>query len=389
MTVSDRYADIVTHTTRDPVAATAGAHHATYLTTSHFGSLDGLRFLSIVMVLWHHSPLLGHVGHDAWGGLAGRGYTGVDFFFVLSGFLITTLLLRGTARTGSFSLGGFYWRRALRILPPYYLIVTLVGIYFVLIEGRDDLRTLWPLYYVFVANFMVGDINLLTPTWSLSVEEQFYLVWPLLLLCVPGRWILPVLTGLIAVTVLGTSGAFDVVGIAGFDLGRLYISMPPYAPILIGAGVALLLHSPRGFAVLWRVLGHPAAPLLTLTALVVALLMLPQNLLGWPNLVMHLIMAACVTSITIREDHWLRPLTTLRLVTRIGAISYGIYLYHLIGRHFAVALSDKLAGGNLMVLAVAYILFSVLLAEISFRYFESRFLALRHYRPFRVRRHPL
>lgn len=367
-------------------ATTSDPHHSAYLGTRHFGSLDGLRFLCIMMVLWHHGPLLSHVGAQAWGGLAGRGFTGVDFFFVLSGFLITTLLLREQSRDGRFSLSGFYWRRALRILPPYYLIVTLIGAYYVLLQGREDLRPLWPLYYVFTANFMVGDIPMLSPTWSLSVEEQFYLIWPLLLLCLPRRLILPALFGLISVNVMGTSGFFDRFGIHGFDLGPLYIAMPPYAAILIGAGSAVLLHSPRGFAFLWRLLGHPATPVIAFAALLAALLLLPENLRGWPGLVLHLLMAVCLVSITIREDHWLRPLMSLRPVMRIGAISYGIYLYHLVGRHIAVTLLGDGAGGHLVLISVVYVLISILIAEISFRYFESPFLALRHRQPFAAKR---
>lgn len=359
-------------------------HHSSYLSTRHFGSLDGLRFLCIAMVLWHHGPILGYVGPQAWSGMAGRGFTGVDFFFVLSGFLITTLLLREQARNGRFSLSGFYWRRALRILPAYYLVVTLVGAYYILLKGQDDLRPLWPLYYAFTANFMASDIPMLSPTWSLSVEEQFYLIWPLLLLCVPGRLILPALAGLISINILGSSGFFGRFGLHGFDLGPLYISMPPYAPILIGAGTAILLNSRQGFAFFWRLFGHPAASLIAFPALLMVLALLPENLRGWPNLVLHLTMAACLISITIREDHWLRPAFTLRPVVRIGAISYGIYLYHLIGRHIAVNVLGDSLNQNLFLIFAVYVMASLLIAEISFRYYESIFLGWRSRQPVRT-----
>lgn len=376
----------VSHDAADGTVAARASHHETYLKTRHFGSLDGLRFLCIAMVLWHHSPVFGQVGPDAWGGLSGRGFTGVDFFFVLSGFLITTLLLREDASTGRISLSGFYWRRALRILPPYYLIVTLMGAYYILLKGQEELWPLWPLYYVFTANFMVSDIPLLSPTWSLSVEEQYYLAWPLLLLCLPRRLLLPVAAVLIAINVLAIAGFFGLLGLHGFDLGPLYIKMPPYAPILIGSGAAILLNSPRGFAFFWRILGHRASPLPAFAVLVAALILLPQDLRGWPGLVLHLVMAACLVSITIREGHWLHPLLRLRPVARIGAISYGVYLYHLVGLHIAVnILGDRLLGGDLMLIFAVYVLLSILIAEISFRYFESRFLALRHRNPFGAR----
>jgi len=93
--------------------------HARYLETSHFASLDGLRFLSIVPVVWHHStprPLEG---------ILGRGPLGVDLFFAISGFLITTLMIREQSRTGRLAVGRFYARPSLRIFPLYYVVLSL------------------------------------------------------------------------------------------------------------------------------------------------------------------------------------------------------------------------------------------------------------------------
>lgn len=168
-----------------------------YRDTTRFGSLDGLRFLCILAVLWHHSPLTPIYLDQLQ--LAGRGFAGVDFFFVLSGFLITTLLLREEAEKGGFSLRGFYWRRILRIVPVYFLVVTLVAVYFIGWKGQGQWSELLPYYYLFLSNFLVGDIPLLDPTWSLAVEEQYYLIWPLTLLILPRRWVAPVLIAGIAV----------------------------------------------------------------------------------------------------------------------------------------------------------------------------------------------
>ncbi len=154
--------------------------HGEFLARRHFGSLDGIRCLSVGAVLWHHSPLF-NPGDEPLR-LLERGFLGVDLFFVLSGFLITTLLLREETREGRFSITGFYWRRILRILPVYFLLVTALSIYYVLIRGESQYGPLVPFYYVFLANFLIEDIPLLAPTWSLSVEEQYYLIWPLILL---------------------------------------------------------------------------------------------------------------------------------------------------------------------------------------------------------------
>jgi peptidoglycan/LPS O-acetylase OafA/YrhL len=100
---------------RTLIHTNASQSHDLYRTRSRFGTLDGLRFLCIAAVLWHHSPVLGAMPAPTTN--LQRGFLGVDFFFVLSGFLITTLLLREEQRDGSFSLTGSYIRRARRILP--------------------------------------------------------------------------------------------------------------------------------------------------------------------------------------------------------------------------------------------------------------------------------
>src|SRR4051812_26046578 len=95
---------------------TSAARHAAYLGTAHFASLDGLRFLSIAPVVWHHctsGPLPG---------VLGKGPIGVELFFAISGFLITTRLIREQRARGAVAIGQFYTRRALRIFPLYYAV---------------------------------------------------------------------------------------------------------------------------------------------------------------------------------------------------------------------------------------------------------------------------
>ncbi|EKE43250.1 Acyltransferase 3 [Oceaniovalibus guishaninsula JLT2003] len=353
---------------------------AAYHATRRFGSLDGLRFLCIMAVLWHHAPV--------WTGLADpaliltRGFAGVDFFFVLSGFLITTLLVRERRAKGRFSLRGFYWRRFLRIVPLYFLIVTAVAAYYIGVKKEMQYLEFLPFYYLFLSNFLIGDIPLLAPTWSLSVEEQYYLVWPLLLLVLPRRWVLPALVLGVVLCLLAVTGSLAPLGIRAVSVGPLvfYMFNATYAPILIGSALAILLDDARGYAVLARVLGHRAAPLATFGLLLVLWQILPGNLIGWPNLVMHLSMAACLASIVIREDHVLRPVLAFRPVARVGEISYGIYLYHLIGLHVTnVALGTTPQAGLAADWAVfvVYTLVTIAISEVSFRTFEQAFLRLK------------
>lgn len=145
-------------------------------------SLDGLRALSVLLVILYHST-------DAWVGHSEYflyplrdGLLGVSCFFVISGFLITSLLLKEKTKRGSINLGRFYVRRAFRIFPPLYVYLAIVGVGGLLGISSVSLGT-----YLFSALYLV-DYNIFPgslPTnhmWSLSVEEQFYLIWPLCLL---------------------------------------------------------------------------------------------------------------------------------------------------------------------------------------------------------------
>lgn len=360
---------------------TAGDAYTAYSTRKHFGSLDGLRCLAIAAVLYHHSPIAPALYAD-WM-IAGRGFLGVDLFFVISGFLITSLLLRERAATGGISLRGFYWRRSLRILPLYLLVVTAIGGYYVLVKGDETAATLWPYYYVFLANFLDSDIGNLGPTWSLSVEEQYYLIWPLLLILTPRRALLPLLAVLVAVNVAGIMGLF---GIDAPEVGPLRFALPTatYAPILMGSALAVALDSRRGFALLWRLLGHRSASLVAVVALALALLLTPEDVTGLPNLLLHTIMMALVAAVTIREDHLLAAPLRLRPVVRVGMVSYGIYLLHLPVLH-VVRESAEAVGLPLETVTfhAVYWLASYAVAELSFRYFEKPFLDLRHRKKYR------
>jgi peptidoglycan/LPS O-acetylase OafA/YrhL len=138
-------------------------------------ALDGLRGLAALVVLaFHTNP-----------DLVGGGFLGVDVFFVLSGFLITRLLRAEIAATGTIDVLRFYWRRALRLWPPLLAMLALYACFVPLFVPGTD----WP-RDVLLAMFYLTDYSyplwhepeLLRHTWSLSVEEHFYLIWPLVIL---------------------------------------------------------------------------------------------------------------------------------------------------------------------------------------------------------------
>jgi peptidoglycan/LPS O-acetylase OafA/YrhL len=338
--------------------------------TRHFKNLEGLRFICISMVIWHHcQPIHGLRIFD-------RGFMGVDFFFVLSGFLITTLLLRETDKYGSFSLRNFYARRALRILPVYLFVVTCVAAHYILAKEQRQYLDIVPAYYLFLANFLTEHIPTLSITWSLSVEEQYYLLWPLALLLLPTRALVPVCVALIAVNIADATGVFGLEPVA---LGPLLFRLPnaTYAPIIMGSLVALILNSKRGFEIASMILARRGSAPIAAMILVAALEFLPANILGLPELTIHLIMTAFLIALVVREATPLSPFLTHSVITRIGVVSYGIYLYHLLALEVTMrGLAHLQIASNWIILPV-YFAIAYVAAEVSFRTLEAYFRKMR------------
>jgi peptidoglycan/LPS O-acetylase OafA/YrhL len=159
-----------------------------WLDRGRIPSLDGLRAVAILLVIFAHSSFY---GDDllALRMLRGRsGFLGVQIFFVLSGFLITTLMLREVQRSGRLHLGNFYLRRALRIVPVYAAYLVLV----LLLQAAGQVRLAdyqWAAALTWTVNLVPGKAPwALSHFWSLCVEEHFYLLWPLLMVALPPRW---------------------------------------------------------------------------------------------------------------------------------------------------------------------------------------------------------
>ena len=150
---------------------------------SRIPSLDGLRAISIFLVVALHTIQRYSVTHHVprfWHGIFAGG-TGVFIFFVISGYLITSLLLDEQQKTGTISRRGFYIRRALRILPPLYMyvaVVLLLGLAGRLASDKLDIISALFFFHDYAPSFMWS----LEHFWSLSIEEQFYLIWPFVLI---------------------------------------------------------------------------------------------------------------------------------------------------------------------------------------------------------------
>jgi peptidoglycan/LPS O-acetylase OafA/YrhL len=197
--------------------------------------LDGLRAVAIVIVLVSHFG--NKVSHIVW--VPKVGEIGVDVFFVISGLLITLLLLREERRTGQISLRAFYLRRALRIFPAYFAF--LIGLAVLHNVEGSALRTQsWVAALTYTSSLCSHDIQYdIDHTWSLSVEEHFYLLWPALL-CVRPRQLLLGVGFYITVTPLVRVALYKYAGIevAKFTFTRI-------DSIAIGCILAFVLASPR------------------------------------------------------------------------------------------------------------------------------------------------
>lgn len=329
--------------------------------------LDGIRAIAVLVVLLDHTPLWGFEG----GGL------GVDVFFVLSGFLITSLLLEELADTGRIRFGRFYARRALRLFPALLVMVAVVVVLMPLMPkgtGRGVVPAL--LYYTNWVRAFGPDVGVLGHTWSLGIEEQFYLLWPLLLL---GLWkgdrslrsaLQLVLLVALAVAVRRQFAWEQPVR----DPARIYNSFDFRADgLLIGCALAMALHKDR----LWRWVCDVRT--LGLAAVVVEVLFLGANvpqwdLSWWNRFAVGLAAAVVIANVCARTrgTAWLST-PALRWV---GVRSYGLYLWHYpIFGAFRVDAGFDAASRPETVLAV---LLSFLACALSYRFVEQPFLRIKH-----------
>lgn len=343
--------------------------HATFRAQEHFGSLDGLRAISILAVLWHHTQPQGLALTVKY-----LGTHGVTLFFAISGFLITTLLLRERERHGAIDIRAFYLRRTLRIFPVYYGVVLLYAVVVYLMErntaaGQAFFQNL-PAFLTFTSNLFVESDGrvIFYFAWSLAAEEQFYLVWPVLLLLAGTTrrafWLL---------------GALLVVLIAT-ELAQLKSDKVFPVAITAGSLLALALHHERSYRVVQAVFGHGWS----LAAVIVGLMLVLPNF-AVPIFVAHLLFAALVACCVVREDHWAAPFLKWRPMVFVGSISYGMYLLHMLARASAVTVFKRLqlpTDGVHVFLATLAI--TLVAAWLSWRYYESYFLGLKRFIPKRV-----
>jgi peptidoglycan/LPS O-acetylase OafA/YrhL len=357
----------------------------------HFRGLDSLRFLAALFVIIGHIPMnQGSAGlpNPAWGAFFFRGASAVAFFFTLSGFLITYLLLEEHRRTGTIAVKSFYLRRVCRIWPLYFAVVFFGLLFYNVLLPRLGVQ--YPvrysiplallLYTFFLPNLMnnlytVGGV--LNPLWSIGVEEQFYLAWA------PAvkRWI----------RVLPRVSA----GVLIFSLALFYVNRFGVFPewltkvlaqlkfhfMAAGALCAWWLHRSRDVFLRLPVFTSRAWQILLflLLAEYYSLGLLPWGLAE--EIVQMVLYSWLIVTVSANPRNIIR--VENRAFEFLGTISYGLYMLHMIAVYLTsqVFRSTSWWHGHLWVYSAAYYAMAlgltIVSAHLSYRWFEQPFLRLK------------
>lgn len=366
---------------------------------SHLPALDGLRGVAILLVLAHNfatvplpPTLMGRMVEEA----LDLGWIGVQLFFVLSGFLITRILLQTQGASNYYS--SFFGRRVLRIFPLYYGALFVALVVFPLfgavspVLAHDQAHQIWLwLYLSNWAQLLNFDSHVFPHFWSLAIEEQFYLLWPLLVRRRDGRQVLR-----LCLTIAMVSFVVRVTMLwQGASPESVYTNTVCRMDALaLGAAVAAWLHLPgvaeRIFAkrqwLAWSSLALFAVGLVATHGYPRTLPMGQTLGYSWLACVFALIvLAAASGGEPGPEPPWIRVLTAVPLRS-LGRYSYGMYVFHKplhdwIGRplllHFGLLKqpSHWVALGYVLVAALA----TLIVAMMSYHVFEAHVLALRRW----------
>ncbi|HEV2479884.1 MAG TPA: acyltransferase [Puia sp.] len=337
--------------------------------------LDSLRTLAVIMTLLAHTaPVMIPYMHY-----------GVPIFFTISGFLITTILLNTAnatpPRSRPYIIKNFVVRRALRLFPVYYLF--LVFFWFAknhlsLFLWKDEFT---PYFFTYTANIYVfkftsGAAGCFAHLWSLSVEEQFYLFWPWILLYCPSRYRIPVIVGMISFALIFVCCNYKNDYIGSLPFGQFHN---------LGVGALLAVFYVKNAAVIrWLKDKRHLLFLLTFVHLIFVLIIFHQS--AFFSFYRELSLCSCTFSIVLVSifgwKGFMGYIMGSRPMRYIGTISYGIYLYHMPVPYIwrlVMARLDPNLHLNGWVLTGIWFGIIVLIAAVSYKYIETPFLKLKSY----------
>jgi peptidoglycan/LPS O-acetylase OafA/YrhL len=343
------------------------------LDTKVISGLDAVRALAVSLVLIDHSMLFDHF----LGVRLGVGSLGVLIFFVLSGFLITSLLLKEYRRTGSISFANFYRRRAYRIFPTFYccwILTTVVEYFAHVLDWKPALASFFYFMDYWRAFGPPDSPAHMFISWSLAIEEKFYLLWPLLLLFLLRRR--PTLIRALVYIILGQwvyRGVLYLVFQVRFYY--LYYSFDMRVDALLaGCLLALLLENESTRLLCCRLLSKQWLSILPPLALAFVAVAPPSNRLAF--LLVWSIEPLIVAAMLLHAIYWGSKSWTIcnSAIVRVTAkLSYALYLYHPLAGKIAYVLHLRHIGYSTGVL-------TVLMANASYFLIERPFMRMRDHR---------
>lgn len=327
------------------------------------------------MVLWFHlfqggAPITNGVIAKL-ASISSIGQTGVDLFFVLSGFLITRILFTSKGKSNFFV--NFYARRVLRIFPLYYSFLLVYFIIIPLIRHQSlDISQWW--FWTYLQNIaFTFEIPTNGPNhfWSLAVEEHFYLFWPLIVFRFNLQQLYKVIGCLLVICLVSRAVLMY------FEWGTFYFTLCRIDGLVMGAYLALLEQANRlkqnqgGFILALFLLG---------TTLAVLYLFWGGKALEWVQLLKSSFMALFYTCaigliIILPTKHWVNKILQFPFLTFTGKISYGLYVLQGIG--FYLARSFGFYEYSFLLTLLGMLSINYVVAYGSYRYFETPFLKLK------------
>lgn len=345
--------------------------------------LDSIRAIAVLFVLTGH-----WFPHNLWLYKVPLASLGVDVFFVLSGFLITLILLTNRekaehdeVRKGKV-LKSFYVRRVLRIFPIYYLLI-----FAVLLAGKvsgTNIKSAFLYYFTYTSNIYYFNIQewdgILSHTWSLAVEEQFYLIWPFLMLFINRKYLIYVMIGFICI------GALSQFFLRGVPMAT-YLSSSCFDSFGMGGLLAYIRVYKPSYIHTFYQMSRIAAPVAVISFVAVII----QT--KWPVFAMTRVIDSVIALFVITYIVYKRDSGTLRfnylwdnkMLIFLGKISYGLYLYHYVLPHFFFLIIrqhfnvDLEASMNIWLIILIKFLLVVLISWLSWLIIEKPMLRLKEY----------
>ncbi len=362
----------------------------------YFENLDGLRFLCFLSVFFYHSfhtinplilqnPIYNFIKKN----LFGNGNLGVNFFFVLSGFLITYLLIEEKRQNIQINIKNFWIRRMLRIWPLFYFSVFFGFVIFPAIKhffNQVSSETADPFFYIFFINNFdfikkgLPDSSILGVLWSVAIEEQFYLIWPIIVYIFPLKklWI-----PLVIIIIL------NVIFRAKFDdyLAHEYHTLSCIGDMIIGALGAWFIYISTNFK---KTIENLPKGLIGVLYAIFFIIFFFREEVFYVNhgvrIFERLIIAIVILLIILEQTYSKQSfykMSEFIIISKLGSITYGLYCLHFIGILITITLTEKFGLNTslwqVIILETSLSLaVTIIISKLSYNYFEMPFLRFKN-----------